>query len=69
LSGISNNPEHTKKQAIESERMFQEQYGVFYEDYNKMLLLQSQLNQVKRETISGVLKRIINKFKKVCHIH
>jgi glycosyltransferase involved in cell wall biosynthesis len=68
LSGISNNPEHTEKQAKENESMFQEQYGVFYEDYKKMLLLQSQLNQAKRETVSGFLKRIINKIKKICRI-
>lgn len=65
LSGISNNPEHMEKQAKENESMFQEHFGVFYEDYKKMLLLQSQLNQAKRETVSGVLKRIINKIKKV----
>jgi glycosyltransferase involved in cell wall biosynthesis len=69
LSGISNNPEHAEKQALENEWMFQEYYGVFYQDYKKMLLLQSQLNQAKRETVSGVLKRIINKIKKVCRIH
>lgn len=69
LFGISNNPEHTEKQASENATMFQEYYGVFYEDYKKMLLLQSQLNQAKRETVSGVLKRIVNKIKKVCCIH
>jgi hypothetical protein len=68
LTGISNNPEHTEKQASENATMFQEHYGVFYEDYKKMLFLQSQLNQAKRETISGVMKRIINKIKKVCRI-
>lgn len=68
LSGISNNAQYIEMQAKENERMFQEQYGVFYEDCKKMLLLQSQLNQAKRETISGVLKRILNKIKKVCHI-
>jgi glycosyltransferase involved in cell wall biosynthesis len=65
LSGISNNPQHTEKQAIENEGMFQEHYGVFYQDYKKMLLLQRQLNQAKRETVSGILKRIENKIKKV----
>lgn len=68
LSGISNNPEHTEKQASENETMFQEHFGVFYDDYKKMLLLQSQLNQTKRQTVSGVLKRIKNKIKKVCRI-
>lgn len=68
LSGISNNLEYTEKQSSENATMFQEQYGLFYEDYEKMLLLQSQLNQARRETVSGILKRIINKTKKICRI-
>lgn len=68
-NGLSNNPKHKEIQAAENDTMFQEQYGVFYEDYKKMLLLQSQLNQAKRETVSGVLKRFVNKIKKVCRIH
>lgn len=68
LSGISNNPIHIETQASENAKMFQEQYGVFYEDYKKMLLMQSQLNQAKRETVAGVLKRILNKIEKVCRI-
>ncbi|MGV8947234.1 MAG: hypothetical protein ACOH1N_12450 [Lutibacter sp.] len=43
--------------------------GVFYEDYKNMLLLQSQLNQAKRETLSGTLKRIVNKIKTVWQTH
>jgi glycosyltransferase involved in cell wall biosynthesis len=66
--GISNNPEHKEKQAIENDVMFLEHYGVFYEDYKKMLLLQSQLNQARRESVSGILKRIANKIKKICRI-
>jgi len=69
LSGISNNPEHTENQASENTIMFQEQFGVFYEDYKKMLLLQSQLNQARRETVSGILMRFVNKIKKVCCVH
>jgi glycosyltransferase involved in cell wall biosynthesis len=68
LSGISNNPEYTVKQASENAIMFQAQFGVFYEDYKKMLLLQNQLIEAKRENVSGVWKRIINKIKKVCCI-
>lgn len=67
-NGVSNNPKHKEIQAAENETMFQELYGVFYEDYKKMLLLQSQLNQAKRETVSGILKRIMNKIKKECRI-
>lgn len=68
-NGVSNNPKHKEIQAAENETMFQEHFGVFYEDYKKMLLLQSQLNQARRETVSGILKRIMNKIKKVCRIH
>lgn len=68
LSGVSNDPQHTEKQALENEKMFQENYGIYYEDYQNMLRLQSQLNQLKRETVSGIMKRIVNKIKKVCHI-
>ncbi len=68
LSGISNNPEHTAKQAIENERMFQEHYGLFYEDYKRMNILINRLHQAKRETLLGILKRIWNKIKKVCSI-
>ena len=68
-NGLSNNSKYKEIQAAENDTMFQEQYGVFYEDYKKMLLLQSQLNQAKRETVSGVLQRCVNKIKKVCRIH
>lgn len=68
LSGISNNPEHTEKQASENATMFKEYYGVFYDDYLKMNQMISQLNQARQETVLGVLKRIVNKIKKVCHI-
>lgn len=69
LSGVSNDPLHKEKQFLENEGMFQEYYGLYYEDYKRMLRLQSELNQVKRETISGIFKRIQNKIKKVCRIH
>lgn len=63
LSGMSNDPLHKEKQASENEKMFQENYGIYYEDYKKMNLLISQLNQARRETVSGIMKRIVNKIK------
>jgi len=68
LSGISNDPLYKEKQALENDRMFQENYGIYYEDYKKMNLLISQLNQAKRETVSGIIERIKHKIKKVCRI-
>ncbi|WP_309609246.1 glycosyltransferase family 2 protein [Flavobacterium sp.] len=69
LNGVSNNSSNNEKQLLENQNMFQQYYGVFYEDYKNMLLLQSQLNQVKRETLLGILKRIVNKIKRICRIH
>lgn len=68
LSGVSNDPLHKEKQTLENERMFQEHYRIYYEDYKNMLLLQRELNQARKETVSGIMKRIVNKIKKVCHI-
>jgi glycosyltransferase involved in cell wall biosynthesis len=67
-NGVSNSSAHTEKQATENETMFQEYYGVFYEDYKKMNQMISQLSQARRETVTGILKRISNKIKKVCRI-
>lgn len=68
LSGVSNDFKYKEKQKLENERMFQENYNIYYEDYQNMLRLQSQLNQARRETIAGIMKRIMNKMKKVCRI-
>nr|WP_315199030.1 glycosyltransferase family 2 protein [uncultured Flavobacterium sp.] len=68
LSGVSNDPLHKEKQLVENERMFQEYYGLYFEDYKRMLRLQSELNQAKRETLLGILRRINNRIKKVCRI-
>lgn len=62
--GLSNNPNHKEIQAFENDTMFQEQYGVFYEDYKRMSQMINQLNQANRDTVSGILKRIVNKIKK-----
>lgn len=69
LSGVSNDPLHSEKQLLENERMFQEYYGLYFEDYKKMLCLQSELNKAKRETLFGIFKRINNRIKKICNIH
>jgi glycosyltransferase involved in cell wall biosynthesis len=69
LTGISNDLIHKEKQLLENESMFQEYYGLYFEDYKKMLSLQSELNQAKRETLHGILRRISNRIKKVWRIH
>lgn len=69
LSGISNNVLHQEEQVVENETMFKEYYGVFYDDYKKMNQMISELNQARRETLFGILKRVKNKIKKICQIH
>lgn len=69
LTGVSNDLIHKEKQLLENESMFQEYYGLYFEDYKKMLSLQSELNQAKLETLRGILRRISNRIKKVWRIH
>lgn len=66
LSGVSNDPLHKEKQESENERMFKENYGIYYEDYKNMICLQKELNKARKETVSGIMKRVVNKIKKVC---
>ena len=68
LSGMSNDPNFKEKKDAEDERIFNEYYGVFYDDYIEMISLQHQLNQAKRETVRGIFIRIANKIKHVCRI-
>lgn len=68
LKGISNNPIYKEKGIVENELMFKELYGIFYEDYKRMNVMISEINQLKRETTIGVWKRIMYKIKKVCRI-
>jgi len=68
LSGMSNNPSYLEKQIAENEMIFKEYYGVFYEDYNRILILQRELYVAKGKTLLGVFHRIIKKIKRRCRI-
>ena len=65
LSGISNDDSFRTLKDIEDEQVFKENYGLYYKDYKNMMFLQQELNKVKKETITGILKRIINKLKNI----
>lgn len=65
LEGISNNPGQLKKKQVEDERLLQENLGVFYSDYLKMLALEKELSATKRKTLKGILKKAVNKSKRV----
>lgn len=69
LSGISNNPSYLENQISENEIIFQEYYGLFYEDYKQILNLRRELYVAKGQTIPGILNRITKKIKRVCHFH
>lgn len=68
LSGVSNNIEYIATKQQEDERLFKENFGVFYEDYKQNILQQKELNKLKRETIEGVLKRVKNKIMSICRL-
>lgn len=68
LSGISSNQLFIELQTSENEKMFQDHYGIFYEDYKNMNNLQRQYNELKKHTIRGVIKRFLNKIRKICRI-
>ena len=68
LSGISNAASHKQQKIKEDEQMFQEYFGIYYEDYKKLLFLQSEVNRLNRETFLGISKRIVTKIKKICKI-
>lgn len=68
LSGKSNDTSFNVKKVKEDEQIFEEYYGLFYEDYKKIISLQNQLNEAKRATLYGICKRGINKIKYLCGI-
>ncbi len=57
LNGLSNNAEYKNKKFVEDEHMFQELYGVYYEDMKAIKKLNFQLYEAQRNTLSGILKR------------
>ncbi len=63
LEGISNNKTHQKRKKEEDERMFKANYGVFYEESKSLLVLEQKLKRTKRNTVNGILKRVIYKIK------
>ena len=62
LSGFSNNPNYLKKRKIEHKLLFTENYHIFFEDYKNYIKLEKEVKLLKRKTIKGILKRIVNKF-------
>ena len=68
LDGMSNDSSHKIKKETEDEQIFKEYFGVFYDDYKKIISLQNQLNEAKRATLYGICKRGINKIKYLCGI-
>ncbi|MCW5519178.1 glycosyltransferase [Aureitalea sp. L0-47] len=61
LEGVSNDAEFREQKLAEDKRMFDEFYGEHYDDYLRMLELERELNRAKRNTFSGILKRIKRK--------
>ena len=68
LSGISNDLNFKIRKEAEDEQVFKEYYSIYYEDYKNMIILQNRYNQLKKQTISGIFKRIKNKIEYLCKI-
>lgn len=68
LSGMSNDAAFKSLKENEDDQVFKEYYGVFYEDYKNMILLQTQLSRANEQTLKGIFKRIVRKIKHICHI-
>jgi glycosyltransferase involved in cell wall biosynthesis len=58
LTGISHNQKYIEKKKIEDERMFKDQFGLYYEDYKNHLALEQELYRTRRNTFTGIMKRI-----------
>lgn len=65
LEGISNNANFKDKKLQEDELILKKNYGIFYQDYKKMLEQHIALNDTSK-TFKGILKRLIFKVKRVC---
>ncbi|WP_179376469.1 glycosyltransferase family 2 protein [Winogradskyella wichelsiae] len=68
LTGISNNIEFNNIKILEDEKLFRRNLGVFYTNYKQMLVLQDEFNEIKKQTLRGVLKRIKDKIFIICRI-
>ncbi|GGD84816.1 glycosyltransferase family 2 protein [Planktosalinus lacus] len=58
LTGYSNDAAHKNKKFVEDERMFQELYGLYYDDMKQLKKQTAQLDKCRRNTFHGIWKRI-----------
>ena len=63
LLGISNNPKHLNIKEKEDREILESNFGIYYKDYCRLLNLEKQINKFKRNTLKGLIKRIIAKIK------
>lgn len=61
--GISNNPAFREKKEIEDETIFKQLFGEKYQEHKNQIALEKRLNRKKRNSLSGILKRVLNKIK------
>jgi glycosyltransferase involved in cell wall biosynthesis len=58
LSGVSNDPGLLKEKEAEDEAVFREYFGMHYEDLKERREAEKELYHAKRNTLTGILKRI-----------
>lgn len=61
LTGVSNSDTNVKLHKEERERVLVKYFGLHYNDYKKMIALEGDLSQAKRNTVRGIFKRIKNR--------
>jgi glycosyltransferase involved in cell wall biosynthesis len=58
LSGVSNDPSFAARKNEEDTRVLKQYFGIYYDDYVKLIELNTALSAAKRNTPKGILKRI-----------
>jgi len=61
LTGVSNGNQHMQLHKKERESVLIKYFGLHYEDYKCLIALENEVKHVKRNTVSGIFKRIKNK--------
>ena len=65
LSGLSNDPELLEKKNEEDTRMLKNLYGSKYYEYKSQIEQERKIKRAKRNSIKGIVERVINRIKKM----
>ncbi|WP_290627211.1 glycosyltransferase family 2 protein [Altibacter sp.] len=63
-SGLSNDPAYITQKKAEDERLLRTLYGDDYEAHKAAVIAEQRANRAKRNTVTGLLKRVLNKWRR-----